>query len=98
GGYKMMLKKFALGLTSLCPLILSGCGNVQPIEVPVIMVNQCPPVVPCTLQPASPKKNGDLNLLLDQTEGDWAFCAAQVDMIYNCQQKAKANDQARRHP
>ncbi len=93
-----MLKKYARGLSSLFLLILSGCGSVRPPVAPVITVNQCSPVVPCVMQAAAPRTNGDLNLVLEQTEADWASCAAQVDMIYNCQQKAKKDAQARRNP
>lgn len=50
------------------------------------------------MQAAAPRTNGDLNLVLEQTEADWASCAAQVDMTYNCQQKAKKDAQARRNP
>ncbi|WP_424451363.1 Rz1-like lysis system protein LysC [Paracandidimonas soli] len=77
-------------------MTLFGCASGQPPQVPELMVNQCPPVVPCVLQAASPRTNGDLNLTLEQTEADWARCAAQVDMIYSCQQKAKPDAQADR--
>ncbi|ROT46073.1 Rz1-like lysis system protein LysC [Pusillimonas sp. NJUB218] len=93
-----MCKKSVFGLISLCLLILSGCGSARPREVPQITLNQCPPVVPCVMQAASPRTNGELNLVLEQTEADWALCAAQVDMIYNCQQKAATDAQARRDP
>ncbi|MCD9473060.1 Rz1-like lysis system protein LysC [Photobacterium phosphoreum] len=74
---------------------LPGCGAGQVSPVPQLTVLQCPPVVPCTLTAIAPKTNGDLNLALDQAEADWAMCAAQVDMTYQCQKKAKANVKAR---
>ena len=48
--------------------------------------------------PANPRTNGDLNLTLEQTEADWAVCAAQVDMIFVCQNKAKTDAQASSSP
>ncbi|HCP77983.1 MAG: hypothetical protein CML16_01955 [Pusillimonas sp.] len=94
----MTLKRFASGLISLCLLTLLGCASGPPPQVPAVTVNQCPPVVPCVLQPANPRTNGDLNLTLEQTEADWAVCAAQVDMIFVCQNKAKTDAQASSSP
>lgn len=52
------------------------------------MVVGCPAVVPCSLQATAPGNNGELLTDQDATEAAWAECAAQVDMIYQCQQKA----------
>lgn len=48
----------------------------------------CPAVTRCTLNATDPATNGDLLDDQDITEADWAACAAKVDLIYECQQKA----------
>ncbi|EPC6749124.1 Rz1-like lysis system protein LysC [Escherichia coli O9,9a:H30] len=40
-----------------------------------------------TLDQATPRTNGDLNALLDETEAAWAVCADKVDMIIACQER-----------
>jgi len=47
-------------------------------------------VVPCRLPPTHPARNGDLLADQDATEAAWAECAAQVDMVYDYQQKQAA--------
>ncbi|UMR56634.1 hypothetical protein AOY60_08585 [Escherichia coli] len=44
-------------------------------------------LTPCRLDQATPRTNGDLNALLDETEGAWAVCADKVDMIIACQER-----------
>lgn len=39
------------------------------------------------LDQATPRTNGDLNALLDETEAAWAVCADKVDMIIACQER-----------
>ncbi len=80
-----MSKKSAIGLIVLCLLVLSGCASTRRLSVPTLTVQQCPKVIRCTLTATSPRTNGELNLALEQAQADWAMCAAQVDMIYNCQ-------------
>lgn len=52
----------------------------------------CPAVTRCTLPAVAVKNNGDLNIALERTEAAWAECAAQVDMVAECQDKAAPND------
>ncbi len=94
----MTWKKYAFGPIILYLMLLSACGSAQPLPVPMITVQQCPPVIPCSLTAANPQTNGDLNLLIEQVEADWAACAAQVDVTYQCQQQANNDAQARRNP
>jgi len=83
----MKYKLCAIGLPSLCLAILSGCSTNRPPVVPVLTIAPCPPVVTCSLSPASPQTNGDLTLMIEQLRADWASCAAQVDTIVQCQQE-----------
>lgn len=80
-----MLKRFVSGLLWTCLVTLVGCANVQPSVGQMPTVSSCPKLVPCVLTASSVKTNGDLNLLIDQVEADWAICAAQVDAIVVCQ-------------
>ncbi|HIB0164058.1 Rz1-like lysis system protein LysC [Klebsiella pneumoniae] len=68
-------------------LTLSGCGNVRHSPEVRITVSGCPRVTPCRLDQATPRTNGDLNALLDETEDAWAVCADKVDMIIACQER-----------
>jgi hypothetical protein len=36
--------------------------------------------------------NGDLNLALERAEAAWAICAAEVDMVADCQEKAARDE------
>lgn len=52
-----------------------------------IIENSCPKVEQCTLPP---NKLSDNQSLLDENtilKKAWAFCASQVDMIIECQEK-----------
>ncbi|WP_238588338.1 Rz1-like lysis system protein LysC [Pseudomonas fluorescens] len=71
---------------SLCLTLLAGCANDPPSPEPLLIATGCPAVVPCTLSATKPDNNGALLNDQDVTEGDWAQCAAQVDMVYQCQQ------------
>jgi len=51
-------------------------------------VTGCPAVTRCTLSATDPATNGELLDDQDITEADWAACAAKVDLVYECQQKA----------
>lgn len=70
-----------------CLLTLSGCGNVRHSPEVWLTVSGCPRVTPCRLDQATPRTNGDLNALLDETEAAWAVCADKVDMIIACQER-----------
>ncbi|MBS7660562.1 hypothetical protein I0D00_01170 [Pseudomonas lalucatii] len=45
-------------------------------------------MVPCQLPATRPHSNGDLLTDQDAIEAAWAECAAQVDTVYQQQQKA----------
>ena len=83
----MKTRIYAAGLTLLCLLTLSGCGNVRPSPEVQLTVNGCPRVTPCSLNPSAPRNNGDLNAMLDETEAAWAVCADKVDTIVACQER-----------
>ncbi|WP_449544725.1 Rz1-like lysis system protein LysC [Lelliottia amnigena] len=68
-------------------LTLSGCGSVRPSPEVQLIVNGCPRVTPCSLNPSVPRSNGDLNAMLDETEAAWAVCADKVDTIVACQER-----------
>ncbi|WP_253193778.1 Rz1-like lysis system protein LysC [Citrobacter sp. A316] len=68
-------------------LTLSGCANVRPLPEVQLTVNGCPRVTQCRLESSSPRSNGDLNAVLDETEAAWAACADKVDMIVACQER-----------
>lgn len=51
-------------------------------------MNACAKVSPCSLPAVALRSNGDLRQALDRAEAAWAECAAQVDMIADCQAKA----------
>ncbi|WP_236695889.1 Rz1-like lysis system protein LysC [Pseudomonas sp. ES3-33] len=82
----------ALGLTSLCLMLLAGCASAPPSPAPTLIVTGCPAVVPCRLPATNPTHNGALLTDQDRAEAAWADCAAQVDMVYQHQVQ---NEQAR---
>ncbi|MDI3355693.1 Rz1-like lysis system protein LysC [Pseudomonas sp. UYIF39] len=73
-------------------MLLAGCASAPPSPEPQLIVTGCPAVVPCTLSATKPDKNGALLTDQEATEGDWAQCAAQVDMVY-LHQQAQAGKQ-----
>ncbi|WP_230414388.1 Rz1-like lysis system protein LysC [Collimonas silvisoli] len=72
---------------------MPGCGSVPPQPAPTLTLNACPVVMRCQLPAAAPKTNGAMNLALERAEAAWAICAAQVDVIYFCQQEADVQAQ-----
>ena len=78
---------YAVGLTLLCLLTLSGCGNARPSPEVQLTVSGCPKVTQCRLDRSAPRSNGDLNQVLDETEAAWAVCADKVDTIIACQER-----------
>ena len=80
----LMLKP---GLILLCPLLLSACASDLPLVAAPPIDNGCPRVVPCSLPPANPRSNEGLSQEIDQLEQAWHACAAQVDMVVECQQQ-----------
>ncbi|MFK8328500.1 Rz1-like lysis system protein LysC [Pseudomonas sp. BJa5] len=84
----MRTPNFPIGPASLCLLLLAGCASAPPSPAPQIIVTGCPAVVPCRLPPAAPIGNGELLRDAEVVEAAWADCAAQVDTVYQAQQKA----------
>ncbi|MCE9980040.1 Rz1-like lysis system protein LysC [Leclercia adecarboxylata] len=80
------MKKPLAGLMSLCLTVLSGCSDDRPLPGPQVINLSCPKVTRCTLTESNPVSNGDLLVAKEQAEGDWAVCAAKVDMIVDCQE------------
>ncbi|MFX1735395.1 Rz1-like lysis system protein LysC [Paraburkholderia sp. A1RI_3L] len=76
------------GLIPLCLTMLCACTQPPPSPAPVITLNTCQPVSPCTLPAMEPRTNGELGDALTTTKGAWALCAAKVDMIVSCQREA----------
>lgn len=83
----MKMKKPLAGLLSLCLTVLSGCSDDRRLPGPQVITLSCPKVTRCTLMESSPVSNGDLLAAKEQAEGDWAVCAAKVDMIVDCQEQ-----------
>lgn len=81
----MKTPNYAIGLPSLCLMLLAGCASAPPLPAPTLIVSGCPAVVPCSLQATSPSSNGELLTDQDRAEAAWADCAAQVDMVYRHQ-------------
>lgn len=82
----MKMPNYAIGLISLCLLLLAGCASAPQSPEPLIISIGCPVVTPCQLPPAAPSSNGDLLTDAEVLETAWAECAAQVDMIRAHQQ------------
>ncbi|WP_442783679.1 Rz1-like lysis system protein LysC [Collimonas fungivorans] len=72
---------------------MPGCGSIQPPPAPQLTLNACPAVTRCQLPAAAPRTNGALNLALERAEAAWAVCAAEVDMVYFCQQETDVQAQ-----
>lgn len=81
----MKTPKSIAGLTILCLMLLQACSGVRPSPAPVLFINGCPAVIPCSLPASRPLNNGQLGSALMAAEAAWAECAAQVDMIEQCQ-------------
>jgi len=79
---------YASGLLLSCLLLLAACGSAPPSPEQTHIVTGCPAVTRCTLSATDPATNGELLDDQDITEADWAACAAKVDLVYECQQKA----------
>lgn len=94
----MKTKTSATGLLLSCLLLLSACVPAQKSSVPDSTELGCPRVTACRLPPSKPMNNGELLLSPEEVEEAWAACAAQVDMILDCQLKADKAKNERKHP
>ena len=85
-----MLKR---GLMLSCLMLFAGCTSAPPLVAVQSTVVGCPLVIPCRLPASNPISNQGISSELDTCEAAWHECAAQIDMIIDCQhkQKAKAN-------
>lgn len=80
------MKRLKLGAIPACLTLLSACAAAPPLpEVQLIEIG-CPSVTHCQLPQTQPLTNGDLRRDLEAVEAAWHDCAAQVDMIHDCQQ------------
>lgn len=79
------MKTLKRGVVSLSLSILSACSTVKTIPP----LNQCPSITTCQLRSYTIEHNEDLVEALLQVEEDWAFCAAKVETIVKCQERAR---------
>lgn len=78
----MKTRPMRTGLISLCLLLLAACTNAPPLPEQTVTVSGCPVVTRCTLNPAAPIDNGELSDDSDYLLRAWAECAAQVDVVF----------------
>ncbi|MFP2768327.1 Rz1-like lysis system protein LysC [Oceanisphaera sp. KMM 10153] len=83
----MKTKNLKPGLTLLCLSLLAGCTGGPPLPVPPVITLGCNRVTACSLPPSNPQSNEDLLKDIRAIELAWANCAAQVDMIIQCQEQ-----------
>jgi len=62
----------------------------------VVIEIGCPMVTPCNLPPSSPKTNQDLSQDIRNIEAAWHACAAKVDVIVQCQERANETQNEKR--
>ncbi|WP_323370362.1 Rz1-like lysis system protein LysC [Pseudomonas helleri] len=94
----MKTNSFVIGLLLSCLLLLSACANAPRSSESASTELGCPRVTACRLPPSQPTNNGELLLNPEEAEEAWAACAAQVDMILDCQLKAEKAKNERNHP
>ncbi|MGR3754419.1 Rz1-like lysis system protein LysC [Edwardsiella anguillarum] len=75
--------------------MLSACTSTPPLPA-VRLTAACPRLFPCQLPALAPQTNEELSRTLLETENAWHQCAAQVDMIIDCQERTDAQSAA--HP
>ncbi|WP_353887939.1 Rz1-like lysis system protein LysC [uncultured Rheinheimera sp.] len=72
--------------------MLAGCISAPKSTAQTNTELGCPFVTPCLLPPSNPIQNEDLSQDNEQLLQSWFFCAAQVEMIVQCQERQ--NEQA----
>ncbi|WP_404395242.1 Rz1-like lysis system protein LysC [Pseudoalteromonas phenolica] len=77
------------GLILCCLILLAACTSGQKLQAVNNSVNGCPIVIPCRLPASKPITNESLSSEISIIEQAWHDCAAQVDMIIECQQRLK---------
>ncbi|MNP00287.1 hypothetical protein D3C76_920760 [compost metagenome] len=75
------------GLISFCLMMCAACVSVPPSSERQSIVLGCPAVTRCALSATSPLTNSDQLRDIEQVEAAWHDCAAQVDMVYDYQQR-----------
>ena len=83
------------GLILCCLTLFAGCTSAPPLVAVQSTVVGCPLVIPCQLPASNPISNQGISSELDSCETAWHDCAAQIDMIIECQNKQKAKQQAK---
>lgn len=75
-----------------CLLLLSACTSGQPSMVVQTIAIGCPRVIACQLPASKLLNNQDLSAEISALELAWHECAAQIDMIIDCQQKQAGDE------
>ncbi|WP_259520199.1 Rz1-like lysis system protein LysC [Shewanella baltica] len=73
-------------------MLFTGCTSAPPLVAVQSTVVGCPLVIPCQLPASNPISNQGISSELDTCETAWHDCAAQIDMIIECQNKQQAKD------
>ncbi|MCF7694675.1 Rz1-like lysis system protein LysC [Mycetohabitans sp. B2] len=81
----MRTRLSAIGPLLPCLTMWCACTPVPPLPAPPIMWHECARVWPCTMPAMAPRTNGELAESLTAARAAWAACAAQIDMIVECQ-------------
>ncbi|MDZ4036152.1 Rz1-like lysis system protein LysC [Burkholderia gladioli] len=84
----MATNRFAPGLIALSLAMLCACTQAPPSPAPTITLRECATVTRCTMPAMQPRSNGELSNALQAARAAWARCAAEVDMVAECQAKA----------
>ena len=90
----MNLAMLKHGLILCCLTLFAGCTSATPLVAVQSTVIGCPLVIPCQLPASNPISNQGISSELDTCEAAWHECAAQIDMIIECQTK-QAKQQAK---
>lgn len=86
----MKTKPFVRGLPFPCLVMLCAC--TVPPPSPQITLLPCATVTRCQLPTLTPQTNGELSHALLVTRAAWARCAAEVDMVADCQENGAAGN------
>ena len=83
------------GLILCCLMLFTGCTSAPPLVAVQSTVVGCPLVIPCLLPASNPISNQGISSELDTCETAWHDCAAQIDMIIECQTKQEAKQKVK---
>ncbi|MCU8087695.1 Rz1-like lysis system protein LysC [Shewanella sp. SM21] len=76
-------------------MIFAGCTSAPTLVAVQSTVVGCPLVIPCQLPASNPISNQGISSELDSCETAWHDCAAQIDMIIECQTKQEAKQKVK---